>query len=127
MMDATELIPDGFHPQLTSYSLDYSQEVKPLSRSAVKVPIRYYFIDFGESSWFRSATSSEGEGKPVHQPVDKTLRQLVQGGRCQDQLIPELNSRKPYDPFIFDIGVLGDVFEVEFVVVSSAQFLACIF
>jgi serine/threonine protein kinase len=121
MMDATELIPDGFHPQFPSKTLDLSQEVKPLSRSALKFPMRYYFIDFGESSWFRAATSSEDDGKPARQPVDKTLRRLVQGGKCQDQLISELNSRKPYDPFIFDVGILGDVFEVAFVEVSSTQ------
>jgi hypothetical protein len=120
MMDATELIPDGFHPQFPSKTLDLSQKVNPLSRSALKVPIRYYFIDFSESSWFRSETSSEDDGKPARQPVDKTLRRLVYGGDCQDPLIPELNSRKPYDPFIFDIGVLGDVFEEAFYWVSSA-------
>jgi hypothetical protein len=124
MMDATELIPDGFHPQFPSKTPDFSQEVKPLSRSALKVPIRYYFIDFGESSWFRSETSSEGDGKSGYLPVDKTLRRLVQGGKCQDRLIPELNSRNPYDPFIFDVGILGDVFEVAFYAVSFTHLSA---
>jgi hypothetical protein len=124
MMDATELIPDGFHPQFPSKTPDFLQEVKSLSRSALEVPIRYYFIDFGESSWFRSETSSEDDDKPVHQPVDKTLRRLVQGGKCQDQIIPELNSRKPYDPFMFDIGVLGDAFAVALVAVSSTHLSA---
>ena len=118
MMDASHLVPEGFHPQRPHRTLDFSRDVVPLRRSKLKVPVRYYFIDFGLSSWFRNAETEVAATKETLQPADKSLRQLVRGNVCQDPFVSELNTRKPYDPFMLDMGILGNVIKVALVDVS---------
>lgn len=113
-MDATNLIPGGFHPRLLDKTFDFKRQIKPLKRSSLKEPVRYYFIDFGLSSWFRKVDSDDSEAT-VNGPADKSLRRLVKGNKCQDPHISELNSSRPYDPFLLDIGILGNVFKRAFV------------
>jgi serine/threonine protein kinase len=107
MMDATDLIPGGFHPRFQDRSPDFSRRVKPRKRSCLKTPVRYYFIDFGLSSWFRKADSNGTKGC---NQVDKSLRRLVTGNKCQDPCVAEMYSQRPYDPFVLDVGILGNVF-----------------
>jgi hypothetical protein len=108
MMDATDLIPGGFHPRLHDRSPDFSRRLKTRKRSSLKTPVRYYFIDFGLSSWFRKADS---DGTESHTQVDKSLRRLVTGNKCQDPNVAEMYSQRPHDPFVLDIGILGNVFD----------------
>ncbi|KAH0583425.1 hypothetical protein H2248_009054 [Termitomyces sp. 'cryptogamus'] len=91
MMDATELIPGGFH-----FFRDNTQDgVKPWrewrERSFVK-SLRYFFIDFGIS---RHYTTNIG------------VRDV--GISAQDQSFPERSETVPYDPFKTDIYHLGNV------------------
>jgi hypothetical protein len=108
MMDATDLIPGGFHPRFQDRSPDFKRRIKARKRSSLKTPIRYYFIDFGLSSWFRKADSDGTEG---YNQVDKSLRRLVTGNKCQDPCVAEMYSQRPYDPFVLDVGILGNVFQ----------------
>ena len=96
MMDGRALYPDGHHPVRRNYSPDASHEVKPLPRAACDV--RYYFIDFGLSSWF-----AEGESS------------LVLGRTGRDKEIPELSSDIPYDAYRADVFALGNLYYKEFV------------
>jgi hypothetical protein len=119
MMDANELIPDGFHPRRMDRSPDLSRRIKPLRRHDLKQPIRYYYIDFGISSWFRDAKRADSDMDYWHRPADKKLRRLVRGNVCQDPRAQDVYTTDPYDPFLLDICILGDVFLVAFVRVSA--------
>ena len=121
MMDADNLIPGGFHPQKNEKTPDLSRNVKPMRRCGLKEPVRYYFIDFGISSWFRDPDSAEVNDSEGQKTANKALRRLVKGNICQDKFPPELNSRKPYDPFLLDICILGDVMTKAFIDVSACQ------
>ena len=121
MMDADNLIPEGFHPQKHEKTPDLSRKVKAMRRCDLKEPVRYYFIDFGISSWFRDPDSAEDNVSEGQKSANKALRRLVKGNICQDKFPPELNSRKPYDPFLLDICILGDVMTKAFIDVSAYQ------
>ncbi|KAG6887570.1 hypothetical protein C0992_011768 [Termitomyces sp. T32_za158] len=90
-MDATELIPGGFH----FFKPDTRDGVEPWrewrERGSVK-SLHYYFIDFGIS---RHYTSNTG------------IRDV--GILAQDQSFPERSMTIPYDPFKTDIFHLGNV------------------
>ncbi|KAL5530897.1 hypothetical protein ACEPAG_3773 [Sanghuangporus baumii] len=94
MMDGANLYPRGFHPG-ASY-LDYSGKrlASPRHRRNVR-GIKYYFTDFGISSRFDDANNPR----------------LVTGKDCQDKQLPELYQDEPYDPFLVDIFLLGNVFK----------------
>lgn len=107
-MDAAKLFPNGFHPQLPFMERDNSRMARPLLRSSLKEPIRYYFIDFGISTWFRDSFVLD-ENATDDEKVDARLREkrLVLGARGQDTLIADLDEHVPYDPFALDIALLG--------------------
>jgi len=65
-----------------------------LNRTDVLSSIRYYFTDFGISTHF----------------LDPSQPHLVTGSRCQDHEVPELSDTVPYDPFLTDIFILGNVY-----------------
>lgn len=89
MMDWKPLVNEPFHPIRNHISLDGQRDLEIRARSAA--PVRYYFIDFGLSTWF------ENKGTPA----------LVSGEYGREQGVPELRSGKPYDPFKVDVFILG--------------------
>ncbi|KDQ20061.1 hypothetical protein BOTBODRAFT_51419 [Botryobasidium botryosum FD-172 SS1] len=95
MMDATDLYPDGFHPQERDLAPDGTHDAKMRDRTAAPQP-RYYIIDFDLSTWFR-----DGDGNSDR---------LVTGKLGQDSSAPELSDDVPYDPFKVDVYTLGNVF-----------------
>jgi len=96
MMDATDLYPDGFHPQERGLSPDGCHDAETRDRNAVSQP-KYYIIDFDLSTWF--------------QDKEMGSDRLVTGTSGQDQSAPELSSDVPYDPFKVDVYTLGKVFQ----------------
>ncbi|KAI0767251.1 kinase-like domain-containing protein [Fomes fomentarius] len=98
MMDATAIFPRGFHP-VTDICLpdDITRFAPTLPRS--KVPVTYYFVDFGISSLFAGDQASR----------------LVTGSFGLDEEVPELSDEVPYDPFKVDIFILGNLFCQTFV------------
>ena len=101
MMDAMAMYPQSFHPIRADYLPHDLRQLAPvLSRD--QVPVTYYFVDFGISSWFKA---------------DEAER-LVLGTSGLDQDVPELSNEVPYDPFKVDIFVLGNLFREHFCSVS---------
>ncbi|KAF9534658.1 hypothetical protein CPB83DRAFT_802734 [Crepidotus variabilis] len=92
MMDAKSIIPTGWHFVSHFCEPDGMTRVKPLERR--NHPVRYYFVGFGNSCSF----------PPGKQP-------LVNHLGAEDEEVPELLSRKPYDPYKLDIYTLGNVFK----------------
>lgn len=97
MMDWSSLVDEPFHPIYNVYSLDGEYELDIRNRSQGNV--RYYFIDFGLSTWF------ENQDTPT----------LVTGQDGREQNAPELHAGKPYDPFKVDIFILGAFLERDLV------------
>ncbi|KAI0077834.1 hypothetical protein K474DRAFT_1674588 [Panus rudis PR-1116 ss-1] len=95
MMDAQPLYPRGHHPVRHAYTPDALWDSNPLAR--IDNPVKYYFIDFGISSKF-------GHGDTP----------LVLGTKGRDKEPPELSNEIPYDPFMLDIYILGNVYNMEF-------------
>jgi len=95
MMDADAMYPEGFHPIRTMYKADYSGYAPYVSRSVAGV--KYYFVDFGIS---------------VHIPED-AYPKLVTGHLGRDQTPPDLSTTVPYDPFMLDIYIMGNMFKSE--------------
>lgn len=92
-MDATRLIPNGFH-FAAPYSLNGSirQLIQARSRSSV-APVEYFFIDFGVS-YMQSSFNPDPMG---HSIVG------------QDRTVPEfLDKVAAYDPYKVDIYQLGN-------------------
>ena len=96
MMDGTPLFPDGFHPA--------AQDLKPSALGPAKyrqrcnvTGIKYYVVDFGQSSQFG----------------DSTQPRLVRGTMIQDHDPPELSNETPYDPFPVDVFTLGNLYKKE--------------
>lgn len=96
MMDGRPLFPRGHHPVRIDYTPDAIFDAPFLTRQ--DHPVRYYFIDFGISSYFKT-----GEAP------------LVTGTKGRDKEPPELSDTLPYDPFPLDIFILGNVYLKEFV------------
>lgn len=96
LMDGREMYPDGAHPDPLWNDLlpDRYLKARSLRRSDVK-HLKYYFIDFGISSYF------DGACEP----------RLVTGIDGRDQGVPELDLEKLYDPFLVDIFTLGNTYE----------------
>ena len=60
--------------------------------------VKYYFVDYGISSYFPPGSQ----------------RELVVGIAGRDQDVPELSNDVPYDPFKVDIFTIGNVIRGEF-------------
>ncbi|KAL5530907.1 hypothetical protein ACEPAG_3783 [Sanghuangporus baumii] len=95
MMDGEPLYPKGFHPSLSF--LDAEGKIARPRRRRDTRGVKYYFTDFGISSWFQS--------------VEET--RLVTGQDGLDRDVPELRHFDPYDPFPVDIFILGNIFRKE--------------
>ena len=91
-MDASAMYPRGFHPVQLDFLPDIRGWAHPLPR--LFTPVRYYYVDFGLSVKF---------------PPEKYPK-TVTGADGQDQEVPELSWKDPYDPFKVDIFILGNVF-----------------
>ncbi|KAH9927737.1 kinase-like domain-containing protein [Fomitopsis serialis] len=83
MMDGRPLYPEGHHPVSRDLSTDAIYDIVP--RSRLDHPVRYYYIDFGISSFF------------------------------PDKEVPELSDRAPYNAFKVDIFILGNLYRKHFV------------
>ncbi|KZV68671.1 hypothetical protein PENSPDRAFT_609701 [Peniophora sp. CONT] len=106
LMDASSLYPNGHHPVNLDFSSDFKTIVDPLRRS--KHTVRYYYVDFGISTYFPSTSTST----------------LVTGIFGRNQNVPELSDIVPYDPFKVDIFSMGQVFEELFIKpYSNVEFL----
>ncbi|KAJ7919618.1 kinase-like domain-containing protein [Mycena leptocephala] len=111
VMDASRMIPGGFHfihPPLAgdgqTILLPYTGDehtpnhIKTRTQAA---PMKYYFIDFGLSVQFPSYET----------------RGLVTGecGRLRKH-IPEISETIPYDPFKVDVRLIGEMLRSDFLV-----------
>lgn len=91
MMDASGVIPRGFHfARRTTHDGRWGL-LKWRERWSVR-PIKYYYIDFGLSSKY---------------PADAT-NILDIGIVGQDKTVPERSLEVPYDPFKMDVYQLGN-------------------
>lgn len=95
MFDSSAIFPQGHHPIFESFLPDFVTVAPRLSRTAAG-GVKYYFVDFGMSSYF---------------PPDAP--RLALGDEGRDQEVPELSETIPYDPFKVDIFALGNVFRRE--------------
>ncbi|KAH8115230.1 kinase-like domain-containing protein [Phellopilus nigrolimitatus] len=95
MMDGRSLFdPDGFHPCQQHLTARDLSKAKPRSRNDVG-RVKYYFTDFGISTYFG----------------DENEPRLVIGNVAQDEDVPELSLFIPYDPFRVDAFTLGMTFK----------------
>ena len=96
LMDATRMYPLGFHPVLDIFLDDMTTFAPVIPR--LEVGAKYYFLDYGISSYFPAGSQ----------------RELVLGIAGRDQDVPELSKVVPYDPFKVDIFTIGNVLRGEF-------------
>lgn len=95
MIDASAMYPDGFHPYRQHVKRSGSGIVRDHLNRADAPSVRYYFTDFGISSWFK----------------DQTQPRQVTGRHGQDKTVPELSDDEPYDPFKTDVYILGNLYK----------------
>ena len=97
-MDASPILPRGWHFNAIDMTADASGLVTPLAR--INYPVRYYIIDFDSSVRF----------KPGGSPIAHGL-----GGRDDDvlELMPS-EREKHFDHFKLDVFTLGNVFLKDF-------------
>lgn len=105
MMEADAMFPKGFHPLRRAMDSTGSKLVHPKRRRDTFPRVRYYYIDFGISSMFG--------------PEDKD--RCVIGLEGQDRTVPELSLVEPYDPFLVDVYILGNLFKNAFLDVSNIR------
>lgn len=98
MMDARGMYPSLWHPQMFTLRPDGQPLHSNLTRTQAG-GVRYYFIDFGISSW-------------------KETKVLGQSGLIR---APELSSEVPYNPFKLDVYILGKMFALLFKPVCSPK------
>ncbi|KAJ7267682.1 hypothetical protein B0H12DRAFT_1200803 [Mycena haematopus] len=96
MMDGAHLYPKGFHPQEQDRTLDYKS--RPSHYTRTRLPVKYYFIDFGLSRRYDPAN-----GPP--------LEPIILGG---DKSPPEHSKPGDCDPFPTDIYFLGNLIRRHF-------------
>jgi hypothetical protein len=94
------MYPLGFHPVYDVFLDDVKTFTPVLPR--LEVGVKYYFVDYGISSYFPAGSQ----------------RELVLGIVGRDQDVPELSNSVPCDPFKVDIFTLGNVLRREFQAVS---------
>ncbi|KAF7345713.1 Kinase-like protein [Mycena venus] len=109
VMDASRIIPGGFHflspltsdgvTHLREYSGDDSEPHTIKSRTEAGLPTKYYFIDFGLAVRF----------------LGFQKRRLVTGdvGRLRKR-VPEISATVPYDPFKVDVRLVGEMLRSSF-------------
>ena len=115
-MDGNGLYPGGFHPDWPIRNPNNTADAKHRRRSESKKPVRYYFADYGISTWFRDGDDSiEGENQ-----YTRKLRKnrLVVGDKGLLQAVPDLSEQRPYDPFALDVFILGTLIRETFLLVS---------
>ncbi|KAN0108957.1 Protein kinase-like domain containing protein [Russula decolorans] len=95
MMDGTHMYPIGFHPVHSIFLADARTYAPMVSR--LEAGVKYYFVDYGISSYFPAGSN----------------RELVLGIAGRDQDVPELSNNVPYDPFKVDIFTIGNVLRGE--------------
>lgn len=105
MMDADAIFPKGFHPRRRAMDSTGAKLAHPRRRRDTLPRVRYYYIDFGISSMFG--------------PEDKD--RCVIGLEGQDRTVPELSLLEPYNPFLVDVYILGNLFKNAFLDVSSIR------
>jgi hypothetical protein len=101
MMDGTHMYPIGFHPVHSIFLADARTYAPMVSR--LEAGVKYYFVDYGISSYFPAGSN----------------RELVLGIAGRDQDVPELSNNVPYDPFKVDIFTIGNVLRGELQAVGS--------
>ena len=89
------MYPLGFHPVEDLFLDDMTTPAPTISRLEARV--KYYFVDYGISSYFPAGSQ----------------RELVLGVAGRDQDVPELSNSVPYDPFKVDIFTIGNVLRGE--------------
>lgn len=102
LMDASRMFPRGFHP-VRDVFLPHDISIPAPMIPRWNVGVKYYFTDYGISSYFPEGTE----------------HQLVLGIAGRDRDVPELSNEVPYDPFKVDIFTIGNVLRHEFVAVRS--------
>jgi hypothetical protein len=100
LMDATRMYPLGFHPVHDIFLDDVTTFAPEIPR--IEVGVKYYFVDYGISSYFPAGSQ----------------RELVLGTAGRDRDVPELSNSVPYDPFKVDIFTVGNELRGEFQAVS---------
>ena len=101
-MDASRLIPNGYHP-MRNWTEDGIQPISACLRRCKVAPMRYYFIDFQFSMFF---------------PERETAR--VTGRWGQIKTIPEMQKPDPYNPFKSDVYQVAESFLMFFKVGFSS-------
>lgn len=99
-MDATAMYPGGFHPHAAYQDLrpDFKGSAKRYSR-AQKSP-KYYWIDFGISSQYKSLSPPPREER-------------LWGG---DRTVPEFQDNPgSHDPFPVDVYNIGNLIKLDFI------------
>ncbi|KAJ7652060.1 hypothetical protein DFH06DRAFT_995816 [Mycena polygramma] len=109
VMDATRVIPGGYHfsKPWTENGVEFG--IYWRARSFVS-PVEYYFIDFGLSDYCPDGP--------------ETTRDIGVFG--QDKTDPELSDTVAYNPFKVDIYQLGNAFADLVKVVNQSCFLLCL-
>lgn len=95
------MYPRGFHPVKDIFLDDLTTPAPRISR--LEAGVKYYFVDYGISSYFPAGSR----------------RELVLGIAGRDQDVPELSNDVPYDPFKVDIFTVGNVLRGEIQAVGS--------
>lgn len=103
MMDGSSLFPGGFHPSVQGLGPSGDCLAFPIRRIFAQ-PVKYIFIDFG-LSYKHDKASAEPP--------------LTSGFFGLEYEAPELQTARPYDPFILDLYILGMVYEREFLTASN--------
>ncbi|KAJ7267689.1 kinase-like domain-containing protein [Mycena haematopus] len=96
MMDGAHLYPKGFHPQEQNRTPDFKRGPSHYTRT--RLPVKYYFIDFGLSRRYDPANG------PPSEPI-------ILGG---DKSPPEHSKTLVCDPFPTDIYFLGNLIRRHF-------------
>ena len=97
-MDASPILPQGWHFNVPGLTADGIGIVTPLAR--IDHPVRYYIIDYDCSIRFQLGQSP-----------------IVHGWGGRDDDVPELTlseRTKPFDQFKLDVFTLGNVFLKDF-------------
>jgi serine/threonine protein kinase len=99
-MDVRGLYNEPFHPFYQRFSIDMKRRIYPKYLRS-EIGVRYYYISFGDSKWFRDPNS------PRKITADHAR------GKAPEQIPGKL-----YDPFLADIYQLGIVIQQDIIPVS---------